>query len=79
MGHGREAAALAAICWLIYDSIGHGDAKGAHQEFVTLCGLLGYDKRLIESVVTEAYAARYLDGGQRLIEQAFAEPGSRSQ
>jgi hypothetical protein len=77
-GQGRGGASLIAICWLINQSIDHGDAESDLGNLLTVCQELGLDEEGIKSLVEEAASAYVKDRGDSLIRQIFDEPGGRA-
>ena len=73
MERGRHAAQLQAVCWLIDDSIEHGDAESDFLALSGLCSNLGYDQARFDAMLAEVAAAYREDGGRGLIERSFAE------
>ncbi len=73
IGRGHLGARLAAICWLIDRSIGHGDAESDLRALSGLCSELGYDQAQFEGMVAEALEAYETNRGRALIERAFPE------
>lgn len=77
MGRQEEGVRLVALCWIIDQSIGHGDAGSDLQTLAGLCQALGYDQERFDAMVEEAIAAYQSDGGRGLIEQAFRGEGGQ--
>ena len=71
LGRLAEGMRLVAVCYLIDQSIGHGDTKSDFQTLSQMAGQLGYTQEQFDAMLQEVSKAYKADRGWGLIEAAF--------
>lgn len=71
LGAETEGIKLVAMCFLIDQAIGHGDAKSDLEELLSLCEQMGYDEEQVHNALDEAAVEHRQDSGKNLILRAF--------
>ncbi len=62
-----------AVCWLIDQSIGHGDADSDFKSLSDLCRKLGYDQTAFDAMMQRTTESYQKDRGRSLLKAAFPD------
>ncbi|MCL6450586.1 MAG: tetratricopeptide repeat protein [Acetobacteraceae bacterium] len=73
LGRPAEGLRLAALCYLIDRSVGHGDAESDLKNLQDMAASLGWPGEQLQAVLQEAEDAYARDGGRGLLEAALPE------
>jgi len=71
MGRPEQGVRLVGLCFLITQSIGHGDAESDLRAFLGKCEQLGYDEDRARQTLAEVAESYRADGGKGLLAAAF--------
>ena len=71
LGRTEAGARLVAVCWLIDDTIGHGNAESDSHALAGLCAKAGLDETRLKKLLADVAGVYKADRGRSLIEQAF--------
>lgn len=71
LGRTEAGARLVAVCWLIDNAVGHGDAESDFRALAGLCTRAGLDETLFKKLLAETAETYAADRGRSLIERAF--------
>ena len=68
-----EGARLVALCYLIDQSIGHGDTESDFRNLTAMASQLNYTQEQFDSMLQQVDESYQADRGQSLLRDAFGD------